>query len=178
MPPLPAGHPHKYHLPRPVVLDANLRLSTGCKLLKNYKAGNGRRPWLIATRPQTDVDGWDGRKAILQDAGAQVVEVEGDDGAPFASVLRRTAHSLILGRINIPALLRKLREFGIRSLMVEGGARVIQSFLNEPRNASDVIDSVIVTVAPTFVGDDGVGYGANISGGSVSTGPGMNAGWC
>ena len=51
--------------------------------------------------------------------------------------------------------------------MVEGGARIIQSFLAESPNAS-MIDTVIITVAPTFVGDDGVGYGANIASSSVS----------
>ena len=49
--------------------------------------------------------------------------------------------------------------------MVEGGATVIQSFLDgascDPK--SSYIDSVIVTVAPTFVGTGGVGYDANIT---------------
>jgi 2,5-diamino-6-(ribosylamino)-4(3H)-pyrimidinone 5'-phosphate reductase len=45
--------------------------------------------------------------------------------------------------------------------MVEGGAQVIESFLAESsrENPSGVIDTVIVTVAPTFVGVEGVGYG-------------------
>lgn len=57
--------------------------------------------------------------------------------------------------------------------MVEGGARVIQSFLaansagEDP--ASRVIDTVVVTVAPVMVGDDGIGYGANVSSSVVST---------
>jgi hypothetical protein len=42
--------------------------------------------------------------------------------------------------------------------MVEGGAQVIESFLAE--SSKGVIDTVIVTVAPTFVGVDGVGYAA------------------
>jgi 2,5-diamino-6-(ribosylamino)-4(3H)-pyrimidinone 5'-phosphate reductase len=59
--------------------------------------------------------------------------------------------------------------------MVEGGARVIQSFLAESTSkeghsaSTRVVDSVIVTVAPVFVGDDGVGYGANVSSSTVST---------
>ena len=55
----------------------------------------------------------------------------------------------------IPAVLPALHELGIHSLMVEGGAQVIASFFA----TSSVVDSVIVTVAPTFVGADGVGYG-------------------
>jgi 2,5-diamino-6-(ribosylamino)-4(3H)-pyrimidinone 5'-phosphate reductase len=37
--------------------------------------------------------------------------------------------------------------------MVEGGARVIQSFLSER-----LVDALIVTTAPVLVGGDGVGY--------------------
>ena len=74
----------------------------------------------------------------------------------------------------IPELLRKLRSLDIRSVMVEGGASVIGSFLAEaPINRDDgglssIVDTVIVTVAPTFVGDDGVGYGIGLSGVQVS----------
>jgi len=44
--------------------------------------------------------------------------------------------------------------------MVEGGARIIASFFAE-RSATGktVIDSLILTVAPIFVGVGGVGYG-------------------
>jgi 2,5-diamino-6-(ribosylamino)-4(3H)-pyrimidinone 5'-phosphate reductase len=37
--------------------------------------------------------------------------------------------------------------------MVEGGARVIGSFLS-----AGTVDAVIVTIAPRFVGEDGTGY--------------------
>lgn len=37
--------------------------------------------------------------------------------------------------------------------MVEGGARVIQSFLSER-----LVDALIVTTAPVLVGGDAVGY--------------------
>jgi hypothetical protein len=37
--------------------------------------------------------------------------------------------------------------------MVEGGARIIQSFLSE-----HLVDALIVTTAPVIVGGDGVGY--------------------
>ena len=52
--------------------------------------------------------------------------------------------------------------------MVEGGASVIGSFLAEaPVTREDgrldyMVDTLIVTVAPTFVGDDGVGYGIGL----------------
>ena len=46
--------------------------------------------------------------------------------------------------------------------MVEGGARVIQSFLAAEAAHHGCIDMVVITVSPTLVGDDGVGYGATL----------------
>jgi riboflavin biosynthesis pyrimidine reductase len=57
--------------------------------------------------------------------------------------------------IPVPVILSALRREGIKSLMVEGGARVINSFLAYPT----LVRRIIVTVAPVFVGKDGVGYG-------------------
>jgi 2,5-diamino-6-(ribosylamino)-4(3H)-pyrimidinone 5'-phosphate reductase len=78
------------------------------------------------------------------------------------------AYTAATGKILIPDLLRKLRSLDIRSVMVEGGASVIGSFLAEAPINTDgelcsIVDTVIVTVAPTFVGDDGVGYGIGLS---------------
>jgi 2,5-diamino-6-(ribosylamino)-4(3H)-pyrimidinone 5'-phosphate reductase len=42
--------------------------------------------------------------------------------------------------------------------MVEGGARVIQSFLT----SGLLVDTLIVTTAPVLVGSDGVGYGGRL----------------
>jgi len=69
------------------------------------------------------------------------------------------------GKISISALLEQLCSLGIRSLMVEGGASVIGSFLSEASQSDkrrSIIDTIIVTVAPTFVGDDGTGYRAGL----------------
>ena len=44
--------------------------------------------------------------------------------------------------------------------MVEGGASVIRSFLDASQGG--VVDTIIVTVAPTFVGEDAVGYGVQL----------------
>jgi riboflavin biosynthesis pyrimidine reductase len=49
--------------------------------------------------------------------------------------------------VDVPQALRAIRAMGLRSVLVEGGARVITSML-----ASGVVDRVIVSVAPTFIG--------------------------
>ncbi|KAI0734378.1 bacterial bifunctional deaminase-reductase [Fomitopsis betulina] len=150
LPPLPTGSVHKYHLPRPIILDTNLSLPADCKLLKNYQAGVGRRPWVVTTPlPSDGDDPRISRMTRLATAGARIIEVKMDDNGTT-------------GRISIPDLLSTLRGLDIYSLMVEGGARVIQSFLATEASCHGCIDMVIITVAPTLVGDDGVGYGATL----------------
>lgn len=56
-------------------------------------------------------------------------------------------------RLPILAVLKVLRDLGIKSLMVEGGAQIISSFFSKAP-----IDRLILTIAPVFVGDAGVGY--------------------
>jgi 3,4-dihydroxy 2-butanone 4-phosphate synthase/GTP cyclohydrolase II len=70
------------------------------------------------------------RRSALVAAGARVIQVPVREG-----------------RADIEAALRVLHDLGIRSILVEGGARVITSFL-----ASGLVDRVIVSVAPIVLG--------------------------
>ncbi|KAI0783324.1 dihydrofolate reductase-like domain-containing protein [Abortiporus biennis] len=149
LPALPSTFPHRYHLPRPIILDTHLRFSVDSKLVSNYRAGIGRRPWIISSRPssENELSEWNSKQQRLQAAGVTVVDVESKGG-----------------QIQIPALLQKLRSLGIRSLMVEGGAQIIKSFLTHAglETGSKCVDAILVTTAPVFVGNDGVGYGQDL----------------
>ncbi|KAJ7657973.1 dihydrofolate reductase-like domain-containing protein [Mycena rosella] len=138
----PDAAPHR--APRPVVLDSSLRLSPTCKLLANHTKRAGRRPWVVAVAPSSasapDAE-WQTRFEALTAAGARIL------------LLAPEGH-------DIPALLALLRAEGIRSLMVEGGARIIASFLA----AAGCVDTLLVTTAPVFVGAAGVGYSADENG--------------
>lgn len=61
--------------------------------------------------------------------------------------------NIVTGKLQLPSLLTYLSEMGIRTLMVEGGARVIDSFMR-----SGLVKHLIVTISPCFVGPDGIGY--------------------
>ena len=50
-------------------------------------------------------------------------------------------------RVNLAELLDQLGDLGVRSVMVEGGAQILTSFLTER-----LIDYAAITVAPLFVG--------------------------
>lgn len=126
-----ASHP----TPQPIILDTHCRLSPACKLLVNHASGTGKQPWVLCT-PKAKVTS---QFADLAAAGAHVADVPG-------------------GPSDVLAVLRHLRQQGIKSLMVEGGRGVISSFF-AARDAQGrpVVDRLIVTVAPTLVGPDGVG---------------------
>jgi len=135
------------NLPRPVIIDRHLQLPPTCKLLRNYQNGTGRRPWVLCA-PSSDAISTE-RLSALEKAGAAVIQVPVEAKG---------------NRISVSSILHTLRQREIRSLMVEGGARIIESFFKE----CSVVDSLIVTVAPTFVGADGVGYAFELGSGSDS----------
>ncbi|KAH6917017.1 riboflavin-specific deaminase [Coprinopsis sp. MPI-PUGE-AT-0042] len=129
--------------PQPIVLDTHLRLPPNCKLIQNYAAGSGLQPWLLS-KGSENAD-WHNRRRSLEAAGARV--------------LMYTPPTVTSSRADdLPSILAALSSNGIRSLMVEGGPTVIQSFLTAQMNFGSIVDRVIVTVAPTFVGQEGMGY--------------------
>lgn len=108
--------------PRPIVVDSRLRLPLDCKLLNN----NSRGP-LIVTRQKPNPK----RRKALEGAGAEVMSLPAN----------------ARGQVNLAAMLNRLAEIGIQSLMVEGGARIITNFLLER-----LADYIVLTVAPVLVG--------------------------
>ncbi len=108
--------------PRPVVLDSRLRFPMrDCPLCER------RRCTWIATTERADRR----QQERLEAAGSRVFRVEAD----------------ARGWVDLHALLPLLAEQGIRSLMVEGGARVITSFLTQR-----LVDQAVITLAPTLIG--------------------------
>jgi 3,4-dihydroxy 2-butanone 4-phosphate synthase/GTP cyclohydrolase II len=107
--------------PQPIVVDSRLRFPPYANLLRN-----GRVPW-IATSADADSE----RQAALEKIGARVLRL------PAA----------VNGWVDLDAMLRHLGEMGLNSLMVEGGAQIITSFL-----AARLVDQVVLTIAPMLVG--------------------------
>ena len=106
--------------PQPVILDTYLRTPRSALVM-----ANPRPPWFVAGTPVTPA-----RRAALVGAGAGVLE------AP------RSSEDLI----DLPAALALLAERGLRSLMVEGGSRVLRSFLS-----ARLVDWIVITLAPVFI---------------------------
>lgn len=108
--------------PQPVVLDSRLRTPVTAKLFQHPTM----RPWIATTEAAPAAE-----QERLEKAGATVLRLPADDD----------------GRVDLGALLAALAEKRVRSLMVEGGARVITSFL-----AAQLVDRLVLTVVPLLVG--------------------------
>jgi 3,4-dihydroxy 2-butanone 4-phosphate synthase/GTP cyclohydrolase II len=103
-----------------VILDSTLRLPSDAHVF-----GADARTIVLTTERSSPA-----RRAELQERGVTVTVVrEAPDG------------------IDLPDGLAKLQRLGIRSLLVEGGARVITSMLRER-----LVDRMVVAVAPLLLG--------------------------
>ncbi|HWQ83592.1 MAG TPA: dihydrofolate reductase family protein [Anaerolineales bacterium] len=108
--------------PRPIVVDSGLRTPPTARLIQAAE----KTPWIAAVAP-LPAD----RREALHTAGAEILLLPADEH----------------GNVSLPDLLACLGQRGISSLMVEGGARILQSFLQQ-----HLADQVIVTIAPIYLG--------------------------
>ncbi|GJJ70918.1 2,5-diamino-6-(ribosylamino)-4(3H)-pyrimidinone 5'-phosphate reductase [Entomortierella parvispora] len=115
--------------PQPVILDSALRFPTTSKLLW---PDSPTRPWIM-----TSSSGYNNveTRTQLQNRGAKIFVIDLDSQ----------------GHLSIPHVLSTLQSQSIRSLMVEGGASIITSFLE-----SSMVHSILLTIAPIYVGQAGV----------------------
>jgi riboflavin-specific deaminase-like protein len=108
--------------PQPVVVDSHLRFPIQARLLQE----NNTKPWIACTAEINDE-----KSKIIYDNGGKILKLP----------------ALPNGWVNLSTLMQQLYEHGIRSLMVEGGARIITSFLRER-----LADQIILTIVPMILG--------------------------
>ncbi|CAG8978255.1 hypothetical protein HYALB_00009152 [Hymenoscyphus albidus] len=126
--------------PRPIVIDPSARWDfiANHKIFRLARDGRGRAPYIITGEASPPVD----KKAILEEAGGEYITVDmPNTGA--------NGH-----KMDWRDILNALSAKGLRSVMIEGGGSVINSLL-QPEYFS-IINSVIVTIAPTWLGTGGV----------------------
>jgi 3,4-dihydroxy 2-butanone 4-phosphate synthase/GTP cyclohydrolase II len=108
--------------PIPVILDSKLAISPRARLFQNLK-----KPILGCFKSEAV-----SKKAQeLIQVGATILPVQSDDE----------------GQLSLPHLLKELFQHGIKSVMVEGGAKVISAFLQQK-----LVDRVMLTITPVYVG--------------------------
>ena len=108
--------------PQPIILDSRLQLPDNARIL----ARTDRKPILFC-----DYSAGEKRKNKLKSLGCRIIPVsEGKNS-----------------RLDLRIILDNLSSLGIKTLMVEGGSRVIASFLSE-----NLVDKIILTISPLFLG--------------------------
>ena len=144
--------------PTPVILDPKLRIPLDCKLV--HAAGAGRRILVLATQDTVDTPDGAARRAALESRGVTV--------CPCPATVTHTQST----RMSVRHILEVLAGCAVRSMMVEGGASVIEAFLDEGAATATAdgkehnpapVQNVIITVCPVFVG----GVRAAVGGGSA-----------
>lgn len=116
--------------PIPVIIDSQLRTPTEAKIFDHHPQV------VIATLSERK------RRVVSQDSAFRHREELLGKGARIVEV-----NANQFGGISLSALLLRLRDMHIDTLMVEGGATVLTSFLRER-----IADFGVVTIAPQFVG--------------------------
>lgn len=136
--------------PRPIIIDPGFRwnFTRDSRVLTAAREGRGKAPYVIV------MDFGEFHRRVeyaekvrwLQEAGGGVFLM------PYA---RRVHSSSQRGTWEWSQILRFLKaECQVGSLMIEGGGKVINSLLT-PGNL-EFVDSVIVTIAPVYLGKGGV----------------------
>lgn len=118
--------------PRPIVLDRRGQwdVSVDSKVVQAAAAGRGKGPWILID-PAIESTIAESRRDALRKCGGRYIPFQG----------------------GWHEILHLLQQQQVGSLMIEGGAQVINGLLTEH---ADLIDSVIITIAPVYLGAGGV----------------------
>jgi len=120
--------------PWPVVIDTRLRTPLDCKLFTDERCK--KKPLLVCSRPgsETAMEEWSSRQVELVKCGAQILEVSATES----------------GHVDLAEALEILRT-RFKSVMIEGGARILTSLLSEGKSI-ERISCIVLTIAPAFFG--------------------------
>ena len=119
--------------PLPIIVDSRVRTPADAKLL----SFPGRPVWIAAATAAASLTSGDGREQE-----ARVARIQQAEGRRIID-----CPALPNGWVDLHALLRRLGSEGVEHVMVEGGARIITSFLT-----ARLVDYAVVTIAPQFLG--------------------------
>jgi len=108
--------------PQPIIVDGRLRFPLDAHALREHH----HTPW-IATSEKPDAE----REQVLMKSGVRVLRIPSN------------SNSLI----DLTVLLRRLIDLNIATLMVEGGAEIITSFLKH-----QLADQLVLTISPVYIG--------------------------
>ncbi|KAI3397772.1 hypothetical protein diail_10425 [Diaporthe ilicicola] len=140
------------HQPRPVVLDPRARwgVGAGSRVVRLAREGRGLGPWVLVAEgavPEPE------RVRAVEAVGGRYLAIEAGGTAGQGEAEADGSRRLLS---TWDSILGVLWEEGINSVMVEGGGRIINDLLLLANEGLDVVDSVIITIAPVWLGSGGV----------------------
>ncbi|KAI0528386.1 dihydrofolate reductase-like domain-containing protein [Xylaria digitata] len=126
------------HQPRPIIIDPCLRwdFTAQSKVMRLAYEGKGLAPYIVTLQKEPPIQ----KREILEAIGGKFIilsAVHNDEGKTSD-----THH------LDWHTILSAVRQEGLHSIMIEGGAGIINSLLGE----ANLVDSVIVTIAPIWLG--------------------------
>lgn len=124
--------------PRPIILDPRARwnFSEDSKVIKAAMSLSGKAPWIFVDTRYSEVPSCVDRD-LLKRVGGEYIFCK---STTFEDVLK-----VLAGK-------------SIKSVMVEGGAKIIEHVIN---SASTFINTTIITIAPVYLGQGGVKVSPN-----------------
>jgi diaminohydroxyphosphoribosylaminopyrimidine deaminase/5-amino-6-(5-phosphoribosylamino)uracil reductase len=120
--PLLTARPDKGRTPMRIILDSKFRIDTGLKMFGSVNEAD----ILVVTTKQA-FDGDIEKASKIVELGGEVLAVDADED----------------GRCDLHQLLENLGKSGVQRLLVEGGAKVISSFIDK-----DLADEAVIYIAP------------------------------
>jgi 2,5-diamino-6-(ribosylamino)-4(3H)-pyrimidinone 5'-phosphate reductase len=126
--------------PRPIIIDPTCRwdFSEDNKIFQMVRQKKGLCPFIITGMSNQPTE----KRQILERNGGKyiILPIQRDENGE--------------NKLDWKGLLQSLKKEGLSSVMIEGGGAVINSLL-EPAS-HDLVDSVIITIAPMWLGQGGV----------------------
>ena len=108
----------------------------GCQFLKLCKEGKGKAPWIVTGLREEELRQGD-RETLERYGGRYLCLPAGEDG-----------------RLDWRVMMQMLKKEGLDSVLIDGGGKVINDWLGV--ECQKMLDTVVVTVAPTWLGRGGV----------------------
>ncbi|EPE08664.1 riboflavin biosynthesis protein [Ophiostoma piceae UAMH 11346] len=131
------------HQPRPIIIDPHDRwsLTYDSRVLATQRCGLGLAPYVVTAVSEPDP----AKRQLLEAHGGKYLVISTGGGATGNQDTTRFRWEDILASV---------ARQGLRSIMIEGGGSIINTLL-APVN-TNLVDSVIITIAPTWLGRGGV----------------------
>lgn len=125
------------HLIRPVIIDPTFKWNPhGSRLIRTCQEKTGLAPYIVISNTLQLTNEQMQKVEAITSHGGKVIPLPVDSA----------------GHVAWSVIFNALKKTGLRSVMVEGGAIVINSLLLEPT----LVASLIVTIGPIYLGAQGV----------------------